>query len=96
VKKYYVFCFLAAFSIPSFLGINAWQSNECGAIRNEIKRLERSQENSIENNKTVIAEIANLLAVDKLENNAQAKLGLTKIRPEDVWLIIMGGKGHGL
>jgi cell division protein FtsB len=49
----------------------------------------------VEENKTVVAEIADLLAVDKLENDARNKLGLKKIRPEDVLLIIMGGKGRG-
>ena len=96
MKGYYALFLLMVITIPVFLCANAWQSNECGILRNEIKKMEKNQENAVEENKTVVAEIANLLAVDKLENDARNKLGLRKIRPEDVLLIIMGGKGRGL
>jgi len=95
MKGYYALFFLMVISIPVFLWANAWQSNECGILKNEIKKIEKTQENAVEENKTVVAEIADLLAVDKLENDARNKLGLKKIRPEDVLLIIMGGKGRG-
>jgi cell division protein FtsL len=96
MKGYYALFFLMVITIPVFLWANAWQSNECGKLRNEIKKMEKSQENAVEENKTAVAEIADLLSVDKLENDARNKLGLKKIRPEDVLLIIMGGKGRGL
>ena len=83
-------------SVPFLLGINAWQSNECGKIKREIRELENKQENCVENNKTLVADIADLLGVDKLELDAQQKLGLKKNRPEDITLIIMGGKGRDL
>jgi cell division protein FtsL len=82
-------------TIPLFLGINAWQSNECGILRNEIKVLERNQENRVNENKMAANEIVDLLATGRLEAEAK-KMGLQKIRPEDVLLIIMGGKGRGL
>ena len=96
MKAYCVLFLLMVITIPVFLWANAWQSNECGILKNEIKKLEKSQENAVEENKTVVAEIAKELAVDKLENDARNKLGLKKIRPENVLLIIMGGKGRGL
>ena len=96
MKKYYAVFFFMVVSIPLFLGINAWQSNKCGEIRREIRELENRQENSVEENKAVAAEIADLLAIEKLEIDAQRKLGLRKMRPENTTLIIMGGKGHGL
>jgi len=96
MKVYYVLFLMMVISIPVFLWTNAWQSNECGKLRTEIKRLEKNQENAVEENKTAVAEIADLLAVDKLENDARGRLGLKKIRPENVLLIIMGGKGRGL
>jgi hypothetical protein len=77
------------------LAVNAWQANKCGEIKSQMKRIEISQETLVEENKTVIAEISNLLAVDRLETEAQNRLGLRKIRPKDVTLIIMGrGRGH--
>jgi len=95
MKGFYALFFLMVITIPVFLCANAWQSNECGVLRNEIKRLEKTQENAVEENKTAVAEIADLLAVDKLEKDARNRLGLKKIRPENVLLIIMGGKGRG-
>jgi hypothetical protein len=96
MKKYqYVLLFFTVLAIPLFLAINAWQANECGEIRSQIKKNEISQESLVEENKTVIAEISNLLAVDRLETEAQNRLGLRKIRPEDITLIIMGrGRGY--
>ena len=96
MKRYYVLLFLMVISVPILLGINAWQSTECGKIRREIRVLENKQENCIENNKTLVADIADLLGADKLEIDAQKKLGMSKNRPEDTTIIIMGGKGRGL
>jgi len=94
--KTYALLFLTVLTIPVFLGVNAWQSNECGEIRNEIKALERSQERCVTENKAIASEIADLLAAGRVEAEAK-KLGLHKMRPEDVVLIVMGGKkGNGL
>jgi len=95
MKKYYVLLFLLALTIPLFWGINAWQANECGIIRSEIKNLEKTQENCLDENKTIANEIGNLLTADRLDTEAQ-KMGLRKMRPEDVILIVMGGKGRDL
>jgi len=91
MKKSYVLFFVMVFTIPVFLGINAWQANRCGVLRSDIRWLERAQENLLEENKTVAAEIANLLAIDRLEYDAVNRLGMTRMRPEDVTLIIVGG-----
>ena len=91
MKKSYAFFFVMVFTIPLFLGLNAWQANRCGVLRVEIRRLERAQENLVEENKTVAAEIANLLSIDRLENDAVNRLGMTRMRPENVTLIIVGG-----
>ena len=95
MKKYYVMFFVLVVTIPLFLGFNAWIANECGQIRFEIKKIEKAQEIRVEENRNVVAEIADLLSVDRIENEAQNKLGLQKIRPENVKLVIMGGKGRG-
>ena len=91
MKKYNALFFLMVISIPIFLWINVWQSNECGEIRREIRRLENVQENIVEKNRIAAAEIADLLAIEKLEDDARRRLGLRKMRPEDIRLIIMGG-----
>ena len=94
--KYYVLFFIMVITIPVFLWVNVWQANECGEIRREIRRLENLQENAVENNRIVVAEIADLLAVDRLELEARSRLGLRKMRPEDIRLIIVGGRERGL
>ena len=96
MNRYYALFFLLVVTVPFLLAVNAWQANDCGRIMKDIRILEKSQENFVEDNKTVAADIANLLAVDRLDNDAQRRLGFRKIRPEDVTLIIMGGKGRGL
>jgi cell division protein FtsL len=94
MTKYYVLFFLMVLTIPLFLGVNAWQSNECGIIRNEIKKLERSQENAVGENKMAATEIVDLLATGRLDIEAR-KMGLEKKQPEDVILIVMGRKESG-
>ncbi|MCL1931545.1 MAG: hypothetical protein FWF55_06985 [Treponema sp.] len=94
--KTYALLFLAVLTMPVLLGVNAWQSNECGEIRSEIKAIEKSQERCVTENKAITTEIANLLTAGRVETEAK-KLGLHKMRPEDVVLIVMGGiKGNGL
>jgi len=95
VIRNYVLLFAMVLTIPLFLGIDAWQSNKCGILRNEIKVLEKNQESRVNENKMAANEIVDLLATGRLEAEAK-KMGLQKIRPEDVLLIIMGGKGRGL
>ena len=94
MTRNYVLFFLMVFTIPIFLGINVWQSNKCGIIKNEIRKLEKTQEQYIKESKATANEIAGLLTVDRLEAEAQ-KMGFQKMVPEDVILIIMGGKEHG-
>jgi len=95
MRKPYLALLALAVTIPAFLGANAWQANRCGVLRSEIRRLERAQESLVEENKTVAAEIANLLAVDRLERDAMERLGMARMRPEDVTLIIVGGDPLG-
>lgn len=96
MKKFYAAFFFMVVSIPFFIAVNVWQANQAGEIRREIRELEQRQENSVERNRAVAAEIADLIAIDNLELEAQRRLGLQKMRPENVRLIIMGGKGRDL
>ena len=91
-KCFYVVFIFMVITIPLFLGINAYQSNKCGEIRKEIKGIERLQETSVENGRIIAAEIADLMTVDRLENVARYNLGLRKMRPEEIRLIILGGE----
>jgi len=83
--------FAMAFTIPILLWLNAWQANRIGLRMNDIRELERAQETLVEENRTIAAEIANLLAVNRLESDAVNRLGMTRVNPENVTLIIVGG-----
>ena len=96
-KRYYVIFIIMVITIPVFLGINTYQSNKCGEIRWETKNVERLQENSVEEGRSIAAEIAELMTVERLENVARYNLSLRKMRPEEIRLIILGGrKGRDL
>ncbi len=94
MKGPYVLFFLAILTIPLLWGVNVWQSNECGVLRSAIRKVERTQENYVRENKTVAHEIGELLAIDRLETEAN-KMGLQKMSPEDVILVVMEGQGRG-
>ena len=96
-KRFYIVFFIMVITIPLFLGVNAYQANVCDEIRRDIKGVERLQENSIENSRIISAEIADLMTVERLENEAKNNLGYRKMRPEEIRLIILGGgKGFEL
>ena len=96
-KRFYIVFIIMVITIPVFLGINAGQSNICGSIKRDIRGLERLQENSVANNRIVAAEIADLMSIERLDNVARNNLGLRKMRPEEIRLIILGGgKGRDL
>jgi hypothetical protein len=95
-KRYFLIFFMVL-TIPLFLGLNTWQSNKCGNLRRELGRLEREQVEMMEKNREAAARVTEMLAAGKLEENAREKMGLTKMRPEDIFLIrITGGKGRDL
>jgi len=86
--------FVMVFAIPLFVGANVWQSNVCGTLRADIRRIEKEQENLVDENRSVAAEIAKLLAVGRIETDARDRLGMSRVNPENVMLIIVGGGSH--
>ena len=96
MKRYFVL-YLAVFTIPVFLGLNAWQSSRYAGLRQEIKRLENAQAEWVESNKRLIAGIAVLSSPQRIEHIARTDLDLQKIKPENVLQVkIEGGKGNDL
>ena len=94
--RYFVLYFVAL-TIPLFLGLKVWQSNRYADLKKEISRLEEVQADSVEHNKRLIADIAELSASERIEYIAKNELGLGKIQPEHVLQVkIEGGKGHDL
>jgi cell division protein FtsL len=96
MKRYQVL-YMAALTIPLFLGLAVWQSNRYVELKQEVNRLEESQADWVESNKRLIAGIAVLSSPERIEHIARNELELHKIRPENVLQIrIEGGKGRDL
>ena len=79
-----VLLYLIAFTIPMFLGLNAWQSVRYSNMERQARTLEADQEKWVENNKRLIADIATITSSEEIENIARYELNLEKIRPENV------------
>jgi cell division protein FtsL len=82
IKKILFYCFIL--SIPALLGIAAWQPSRYGDLERELKDLEKTQEQWVENNKRLIANITYLSSPDRIEHIARDQLGLQKKQPEEV------------
>ena len=76
--------YIIAFTIPMLLGLNAWQSVRYTNLERQARVLEADQENWVENNKRLIADIATITSSEEIENIARYELNLEKIRPENV------------
>ena len=82
IQRFFFYVFIL--SIPAFLGLSAWQSSRYGDLERELKKLEKTQEEWVENNKRLIAGIAFLSSPDRIEHIARDELGLQKKQPEEV------------
>ena len=78
------FFYFFVLSVPVFLALAAWQSSRYGDLERELKKLEKTQEEWVENNKRLIAGITFLSSPDRIEHIARDELGLQKKQPEEV------------
>lgn len=79
--------YLMVLSIPLLLGVVSWQSARYGDLERELARLEKSQQEWIENNKRLVAGVSLLSSPDRIEHIARDELGMEKKQPEEVLLI---------
>ena len=94
--KRYALLYFFVLSIPVFLGFAAWQSNQYFLLNRSVRRLEAVQEELIDANKKIIANIAILSSSARIEQVAINDLSLVRIQPENVLQIrIDGGGGQG-
>ena len=82
IRRFLFYCLIV--SVPAFLGLTVWQSSRYGDLEREIKKLEKIQEEWVENNKRLIAGITFLSSPDRVERIARNDLGLRKKLPEEV------------
>ena len=82
IRRFFFYAFFL--SIPCFLGLSAWQTSRYGDLERELGKLEKTQEEWVENNKRLIAVITLLSSPNRIEHIARQELGLQKKRPEEV------------
>ena len=80
----YLLLYFIVLTIPLFLGMTAWQSVRYTNLERQTRTLEADQEKWVENNKRLIADIAEMTSSEKVEEAAQIDLGLLKIKPENI------------
>jgi cell division protein FtsL len=71
-------------TIPLSFALLTWQAVRFSALKTEIGRLHKVQDEWVENNKRLITEIASLSSSARIEMIAKNSLGLDKKRPEEV------------
>jgi cell division protein FtsL len=91
-----IFFYLLILTFPAFLGLIIWQSVRYADLERELLRLEKAQEEWVENNKRLIANITVLSAPDRIERIARDELGLQKKRPEEVLQISIGSAANNV
>ena len=82
IRRFFFYCMIL--SVPVFLALTAWQSSRYGDLERELKKLEKTQEEWVENNKRLIAGITFLSTPERIEHIARDELGLQNKRPEEV------------
>jgi hypothetical protein len=80
----FVLLYFFALTLPLFLGIAVRQSKQHSVLQRELGRLEVTQEEWIEGNKRLIAEIALLSSPGRIGRIAADELYLTKKQPEEI------------
>ena len=87
IRRFFFYCLVL--SVPVFLALTAWQSSRYGDLERELKKLEKTQEEWVENNKRLIAGITFLSSPERIEHIARDDLILRKRRPEEVLQIFI-------
>jgi len=80
----YVWLYFFVLTIPVFLGLAAWQSVRYTQLERDVRRLEAAQEDWVESNRRLIANIAVLSSSSRIGQVAVNYLGLSRMQPENV------------
>jgi cell division protein FtsL len=91
-----VLLYFFALTLPLFLAISVRQSKQHTALQRELGTLEVAQEEWIESNKRLIAEIALLSSPGRIDYIAAEELHLTKKQPEEILQIRIENSRGGI
>ncbi len=82
---------LFASSIPLLLIGYGFQTRRYSELSREIARLEKTQQELIEQNKRLVGDISILSSTDEIERKAVEELGMHKAETEDIVRVEMNG-----
>lgn len=92
-----IFLYALVISVPLALCAVVWQASRYSTLKRDTKNLVERQEDCIENNKRLMAEITTLSSAARIDSVAQQSLGLSKRKPEEVLQVVIwkkDGTGH--
>lgn len=83
---------ILALSIPGMLWFYTYKSHEYARLRDEINKLEKKEENLIEENKRLVSDISVLSSAGRIEKIATEELGMHKAETEDIVRVEITGE----
>jgi cell division protein FtsL len=84
-----ILIYAMAITIPLALALMVFQGSRYSALKREVNRLYKVQDEWVERNKNLITAILQLSSPARIERIAKDGLGLNKKQPEDVTQIII-------
>lgn len=88
---YKIFACALAAMIPLLLILYGFQTKRYSELSKEVGRLERTQEELVEQNKKLVGDISLLSSTDEIEKKAVEELGMHKAETEDIVRVEMNG-----
>jgi cell division protein FtsL len=88
--KSLVICLIAA-AIPALLILDGIQSRKYEDLSDEVSKLEKKQDDLVEENKKLVTDISLLSATSRVETMAQNELGMHKAETDDIVRVEMKG-----
>lgn len=83
---------LAVIGVILLLALNVGRSGRYGAMVTELEALEAEQQDWLDNNKRLIAAIAELEAPQRVEEEARERLGMERARADEVLRVELGAR----
>ncbi len=79
--------------VPGLLFLNAWEGYRYHALSDQVEALELQQQDLLEKNMAVIADIAHEQSPERIEEKAVSGLGLSAADQDRVMRMIVGNGG---
>ncbi len=86
---------ILALTVPGLLFLNAWQGYRYNDLADQVSVLEKQQQDLLEANRDVIAQIAYEQSPTRVEEKAASSFGLATADPAHVTRVLVPGRVDG-